>query len=342
MYPMLSVVPVLFVIVAVISLVSVTAFIVSRAGQKGYLLVGWLWFLLLLLPVIGLVQIREQPIADRSLYAPMIGLGIMLAWTARDLITQRPGHARLLGGIGAAAVLACAVASFFQLKHWETSLSLFSHAVKVTQNNVPALTQLGNALASAGRVAEGRAAVAASARISPNRVESMLVAASICQQENQLQQAVNFYTGAINLRPESAETHLAVGTFLDQVSTNKTGALYHLSQAVKLRPEYPEALNNLAWMLATAPDYKIRNGKEAVRLAREACTLTGYRIPALIGTLAACHAEAGKFPQAVSAAKQAIDLAEKQGFKALADQNRKLLELYQAEKTVRQPPLGAQ
>jgi len=103
-----------------------------------------------------------------------------------------------------------------------------------------------------------------------------------------------------------------------------------------LKPDEPEFLNNLAWLLATAADSAVRNGAEAVRLAERACELTGRKQAFNIGTLAAAYAEAGRFEDAVRAAQQAIDVATADGDKARADINRQLLELYKTGKPFRQ------
>jgi hypothetical protein len=90
-----------------------------------------------------------------------------------------------------------------------------------------------------------------------------------------------------------------------------------------------ELLNNLAWLLATCPQASVRNGPEAVQLAEKACQLTRYQTTALVGTLAAAYAEAGRFDDAIATAQKACALAAKTGDQARLQKNRELLELYQ-------------
>ena len=97
------------------------------------------------------------------------------------------------------------------------------------------------------------------------------------------------------------------------------------------------ALNNLAWILATSPDDGLRNGTEAVRLAERACELTHYDEPLFIGTLAAAYAESGRFPEAVTTAEKAEQLATTAGLTDVAAKNRQLLELYRAGKSYHEP-----
>jgi Flp pilus assembly protein TadD len=107
-------------------------------------------------------------------------------------------------------------------------------------------------------------------------------------------------------------------------------------EALRLSPNEPNALNNLAWLLATAPEEDLRDGREAVTLAERACELTRRKHPLFIGTLAAAYAENGQFDEAVRAAAEAVTLAREQGFVDLASTNERLRELYRKKKPFRQ------
>jgi hypothetical protein len=109
-------------------------------------------------------------------------------------------------------------------------------------------------------------------------------------------------------------------------------------EALKLQPDFPEALNNLAWLLAANPDPQVRNGREAVDLAERACRLTDYKQPPMIGTLAAAYAEAGRFTEAATAAEKARTAADQCNQPALAARNRELVELYRSGQAVRDTP----
>lgn len=102
-------------------------------------------------------------------------------------------------------------------------------------------------------------------------------------------------------------------------------------QALEQKPDIPEALNNLAWILATSPSAELRDGPEAVRLAERACELTHYESPIFAGTLAAAYAEAGRFDDAVAAGQKAQKMAQVAGQKALEEKNAKLVELYRSK-----------
>jgi Flp pilus assembly protein TadD len=118
-------------------------------------------------------------------------------------------------------------------------------------------------------------------------------------------------------------------------------AVAQYREALRLNPNLAGALNNLAWVLAASPGDELRNGAEAVRLAERACELTHYGEPLFIATLAAAYAESGRFPEAVTTAERAEQLATTAGLKILAEKDRQLLELYRAGKPYHAPaPTG--
>ena len=115
--------------------------------RRGYLAVGWLWFLGMLVPTIGLVQVGSQAHADRYMYLPLAGLAIALAWGAPDLCAARARRRVALAGAALLVVALLAVATRLQLRHWHDSVALFEHALAVTEDNHIAHAQLGAAYA---------------------------------------------------------------------------------------------------------------------------------------------------------------------------------------------------
>jgi len=109
-------------------------------------------------------------------------------------------------------------------------------------------------------------------------------------------------------------------------------AIQEYGQALRLQPEMVPAMNNLAWILATDPDDKLRNGARAIQLAERACELTGHQQAFLLGTLAAAYAEAGRFAEATNSAQTAANIAIAAGQREIAATNEKLLDLYRAGK----------
>lgn len=148
-------------------------------------------------------------------------------------------------------------------------------------------------------------------------------------------EAVSSFKEALRISPNWAEVHLQLGMVL--TAQRKLGeAIAHYREAVRTVLTDVVALNNLAWLLATAPDAQLRNGKEAVQLAERACALTGYSQTIFVGTLAAAYAEAGQFDNAVQTALRACDLAAATGQTNLLLRNQQLLELFKGGQAYRE------
>lgn len=278
---------------AVLLLACVTILVLWLWRTRPYLPVGWFWFVGTLVPVIGLVQVSEQSMADRFAYVPLIGCYLMLAWGVADLSAQWRHRAVLLTAAAVLVLSACAVRTASQLRHWRNSATLFAHALQVTTNNVTAHFNLGIALAEEGKAEE----------------------------------ALTHLRSALQLKPNFAEVHGMIGrTLAAQGKWSEAVASYR--EALHWKPDLPEALNNLAWILATHPDPQLRNGAEATALAERACELTRRKKAVMLGTLAAAYAEASRFPEAIKTAENARQLALSSGETNLAARNQELLELY--------------
>ncbi len=272
----------------------ITMATVWQARRRPFLMVGWLWFLGTLVPVIGLVQAGAQAMADRYTYIPLIGLFVMLAWGGKELGDRRPGAKLVSGAVAAAFLGACLIVTSRQLRCWQNSKTLCEHAIAVTPNNYLAHFNLGLALIDDGKM---DAAV------------------------QQMYEAVAIAPG-FGGRKKLAE----VLTFQGKIPE----AIEQYRVILQYNPNDLEALLNLAWRLATDADPKIRDGPEAVQYAERACTLTHYQKTEYIGTLAAAYAEAGQFDDAIETAEKAIASANAAGETNLLEKNRELLELYRA------------
>ncbi len=152
--------------------------------------------------------------------------------------------------------------------------------------------------------------------------------------------ATNQFACALLLEPLRVDAQVNFGRVLLRLGNAPEG-LRHLQEAVRLAPSSPLVLNELAWLLATYPDATVRNGPEAVRLAEHACAMTGRRNPELLDTLAAAYAEAGRFPEAVNAAQEAISLARTAGDEAAVHQAENLLGFFQSGHPFRENPMSS-
>ena len=169
-YPYPAAIPFWEAALAATALLAVTLAAVRLWRRAPYLAVGWFWYLVALLPVIGLVQVGGQARADRYTYVPMIGLTIALAWGCADLLRRWP---RVQIGLAAAVSLACVPAARAQLAYWQNSETLFRHALAVTTGNDVAEHNLGSYLMDVqGGLPEAISHLQASLRISPDSAKT--------------------------------------------------------------------------------------------------------------------------------------------------------------------------
>jgi len=292
-YPYASAFPVLLVVLCTLLLAGVTVLVLWAARTKSYAAVGWFWFLGTLVPVIGLVQVGNTPVADRFTYVPQIGLYLAVAWAIRDLTVSWRHRRQALGTVVTMVITALMVCAWKQTSYWRNSESLWTHTLACTSDNFIGCYNLGTALLQKGDVDE----------------------------------AIAQYQQALQIKPDFAEAHSNLGNALFQKG-KVDEAIAHCQRALQIKPDSPDVLNNLAWLLATGPDAHIRDGVQAVRYAGRACELTHYQKTIYIGTLAAAYAEAGRFDDAISMAEKACTLASAAGEHGLLKRNQDLLASY--------------
>lgn len=524
---------------AVLLLISAGA--IRMARTRPYFLVGWLWYLGTLIPVIGLVPNNNCPYADRYTYVPHIGLFVLVIWAGVDL-AGRWQVGRIVAGCASGLVLgACLVLTGQQVRTWQNSEALWEHALQVTENNDAAHckigtllfqkgrlaeagwhlrealrlnprdlaahinivtvlvaennlaeaeqhcfeafrlnprnavahakrgsvlelqgklqearteleealrldpdfvqahiglgqalesqghlleadesfraalrldpdnpgahAKLGRVLAREGKVAEGREHVLRALQLEPTygeahmnlgillmaqgdlvRAERHLIAATqytpnspethlrlgaLLQRRGELREAGSHLAETIRLQPDCVEAYDNLGVVFEKLGKmaeavkcyrqavrlrpdlidahcNLAGALHDLGQteaaaaeyaeASRLDPHWPEAANQAAWGLATHPDRKLRNGPEAVRLARQVCQATGNRVPQFLHTLAASYAELGRFDEAAKIDEVAQGIAISMSETTLAKEIEARLSLYKEHKPYREEP----
>ncbi|MGA2180625.1 MAG: tetratricopeptide repeat protein [Verrucomicrobiota bacterium] len=223
---------------------------------------------------------------------------------------------------------------------FDEAIENYRQAIRINPNNSEALNNLGNALAARGRFDEAIENYRQAIRINPNNSDALDNLGIALAAKGRFDEAIGNYRQAIQVNSNRTETFFHLGMTLGQLGRTRE-AVAQYREALRLNPNLAGALNNLAWVLAANPDDELRHGAEAVRLAERACELTHYGEPLFIGTLAAAYAEAGRFPEAVTTAEKAEQLATTAGLTAVAAKNRQLLELYRAGKPYHEPaPTG--
>jgi protein O-mannosyl-transferase len=213
----------------------------------------------------------------------------------------------------------------------DEAINQYQEYIRLKPDDADAHYNLGNAFVRKGLMDEAIKQFQEVIRLKPDYVEAYDNLGMALVASGRLDEAVQNYRQAIQADPKRPETFYFLGLTLSQLGRTRE-VVDSYQAALKLNPDLAAALNNLAWILATSPDDQIRNGAEAVPLAERACELTHYAQPQFVGTLAAAYAEAGRFPEAVTTAEKAEQVATHAGLTAVAAENRQLLDLYRAGK----------
>jgi tetratricopeptide (TPR) repeat protein len=298
-----------FVSVALVVAITVLAILLRR--KRPYLIVGWFWYLVLVAPVLGIFQAGLQGHADRFTYLPHIGITIALTWTVADEMQRRRQQRVILASIASCIIITSIVCAWKQTTYWRDSISLWERALAVTSNNRTAHQDLAAALWARGRISE-------------SRIHSK--AADIIHAQTILTD-----------HPFDISTRDDLGVLLIH-SDDAAGAIQQWKINLQIDPNDGNALNNLAWVLATYPADGIRNGKRAVELAEKAVTLPGGDSPSVLRTLAAAYAEVGDFSKAISTAQRATERATVAKNTSLVETLRHELSLYETGNPYREKP----
>jgi len=251
-YPYPAQVPVWSLIIASVLLLSFSVIAIVFARRYPYVRAGWLWFLVTLLPVIGLVQVGGQAMADRYMYIPMIGLLVIVAWGIPDLIGRRPAFLAVGGGL---AIVACSLVAESQFASWKNSLTLWRHAVAVGADNARAHNLLGRSLDEDGRPDEAIVEYREAVRLDPDDVEARNNLGLAFAHQGRFDDAIEQYRAALQIRENFSEAANNLGSVL--AATGKMEEAERvLKRAVALQPDSAEAHNNLGNVLMSEEQEK--------------------------------------------------------------------------------------
>ncbi|MFZ0035446.1 MAG: tetratricopeptide repeat protein [Sedimentisphaerales bacterium] len=388
--------PSLQIILNLLVLVAASAAVIFLAVRHRYLLTGWFWYLGTLVPVIGLVQVGSQAMADRYTYVPLIGLSIIIAWGLADLLPKLRYREIMIGISMSAVLLTLSMCTHLQLRYWRNSITLFERALEVTEENAVAHYALGYALFEDDKVDKAMGHFKEALRINPSYIDAHNHMGLALMKQDKLKEAIEYFTKALLIKPDYATAHFNLGwalarrgdieratiqfrealqfkpdypeaqgalvkaliqqgKFAEAVQLEPNSALIHhqlatalvavgkfdlaiehYNEALRLKPDDADAINDLAWFLATRKETKYHNPEKAVQLAEKACKLTGYKQSETLDTLAAAYAAAGRFNEAIETAQSAVRSAASNGKKELAEEIQKRLELYKASQPYRQ------
>jgi tetratricopeptide (TPR) repeat protein len=344
---------------AAVVLAVLTGVSLRFAKAHPYLPVGWFWYLGMLVPVIGLVQVGMQARADRYMYLPLIGLSLPIAWGVPELAARWRIPRAVVNASACAVLAALAVVAWRQVGTWRDTEALFTRALSVTESNYRAHQALANDLLRQERVGEAAAHFQTAARLAPEWPKPRLGLADVEVQLGRVDVALRIYEEVLARQPDDSEVAGRYGLALGLVGRNAeakvqlerslaehrgTAELHramaeieaalgnvraaqaHGREALLMQPGYTDAANNLAWLLATAADPALRDPQEAILLI-EADALDS-EAPWLLDTLAAAYAADGRFEEAVRTADRAAKIASEQDLTAIAEEARQRLSLY--------------
>jgi len=254
-------------VAASLLLLGVTLAIWRLHRRKPYLIVGWLWYLGTMVPVIGLVQAGLWPaMADRFAYIPFVGLYIIIAWGCADaFVVKRPSRIFFL--LCASFVMILAARTWVQTGYWKNSLTLFTHAIQLDENNIIARNNIGKSLIEEGRVVEAVQNYRDALRYHPNYVSAHKNLGAALALLGQTDEAIMHLFEALRIDPRLADAHYNLGNIFSERGRPEE-AIRHYNEALRLDPEYFEAHNNLANLLVDLGRYDdaVRHFEAAVRI----------------------------------------------------------------------------
>ena len=322
-------------VVAALLLAMCSIAFILLARRRPYFFVGWFWFLGMLVPAIGIVQVGSASMADRYTYLPGIGLFILVVWGLSDFFGSQPRRQKILALGGIVALAGCLAVSSIQLKYWRNSITLFSHACAVTKDNYVACTGLGQALDAVGMENQALTYCAEAVRLNPDYPPGQFILGMVLWKKGEPDEAMghlnaaaqaaprnpglqcdlgNFllehglpekaasrFTAALNDDPDFADAHNALGKILFKQGKGRLAA-GQLSQAVALEPDNPQFRYDYGTFLIANS-----NLDEAVAQLSEAARLKPDFADAQ-DNLAVAFVEQGKMAEAIAHFSKVVEL----------------------------------
>jgi len=306
------------------------------------LLVGWLWFLGTLVPVIGLVQVGSQAMSDRYTYFPLIGAFIAIVFGGRQLANRLQFPQAITLGLTVMVLGACVIITENQLTYWRNTKSLFVHALNITPDNPIAHLWVGMALQDEGDSSRALAEYRESERLNPNNLFTHFTLGSLLDKLGRPAEAMVEYRRALQINPKESAVHDRLGAILVELGQydeaygefrdaarldpstpwphfylgkalamqGRDGpAVAEFREALRIEPNNFEILAYAAQLLSASKDPPVRDGQTALAYALKANTLTKGTQPFVLNALGMAYAETGHFEEARQAAQKAVALA---------------------------------
>jgi len=242
-------IPLWQVITSALLLLIITVFVIHLARKHKYLLVGWLWYLVTLVPVIGLVQVGAQALADRYTYVPLTGLFIIISWGLGELC-EKWGCRKIIIGVLAVIVLAVlSICTNLQVSYWRNDITLFEHALDVTKDNYMAHFCITQSFREQGRPDQALYHYSESVRIKPDHADAQIGLGCALLDAGRLEEALTCLQEGVKLAPNLGLAHynLALALYKNGEIDN---AIEHYKQTLQLEPDRTDACMSLGNLLA--------------------------------------------------------------------------------------------
>jgi tetratricopeptide (TPR) repeat protein len=259
--------PTLLIVSAAVFLIAITVVVLFAQRSHPYLLVGWLWFLGTLVPVIGIVQVGVQSMADRYTYVPAIGLFIMIAWGVPDLLGRWEQRNWALGAGSTLSLIACLALTHKQVQYWQNGETLFRHVVDATKDNYLACNNLGFYLENHNKPDEAMTWYEKSLAINPNYEDAQNNLGHLLASKDRNEEAIIHYQIALRIKPSLVEAHNNLGNALAALG-KQDDAIAEYQAALHYNADDEDAHNNLG--IARAMQGRL---DEAIQLLTEAVRL---------------------------------------------------------------------
>jgi Flp pilus assembly protein TadD len=299
LYPHPPVVSRLMVAGACFLLISIFLLAIRVLKRHPWFTVGWLWYVGTLVPVIGLVQIGSQAMADRYTYVPLIGISIIIAWGVPELMARWRYRKTALATITAISLSVIMTTTWLQVRYWRNSITLFEHTLDVTVNNYVAHSNLGIALFFQGKLDRSIEHFHKALRINPGFVDARINLGIALANQGRMDDAISHFLEASRINPDSYETHNSLGVALERQG-NTAKAVSHYYEALRIKPDFDEAHNNLGVALASQGklDEAIEHYSEALRV--------NPRFAKVHNNLGIAMIHKGKLEEAISHFREAL------------------------------------
>jgi tetratricopeptide (TPR) repeat protein len=289
------------VILHALLFILITIFLIYTGRRRKYAAVGWLWFVVTLIPMIGLVQVGVQAMADRYMYMPILGLLIIVAWAFKDLIASHPRWKYIATLTSAAVLFSLVILTRIQAGHWQNSLTLWEYALKVTKNNYIAENNYASALSEQGRFIESEKHLRNAVLIYPKYSDALLGLGNLLLNQKKFNEAIYYYDELVRQQKGSAEFYCNLA-FALATQKKYDEAMKSLTTALELDPNFPDIHKKMGLLL-------LDTGKlnEAIGYFNQAL-ITGSNKEDIYECLGTAYHRSGNYEQAIQSWTKALEL----------------------------------